>query len=472
MTITRLAPLSPPWSVAVTNRGPAGVGATVEIDPVVTLLEPGEPGEVVNLGNETHVVLKFSLAGGDEGPVGPRPLLTIGTVTTVENGNAADVNLSGADGEYAVNFTIPAGPVGPPPTLEIGDVTSGPTADADVTGGAGSYVLDLVLPVGPAPTLLPGVVTAVPNGSPLTITFNETGPGEYTVDLEVPAGPTGPPGSMSPGDSVTLLNMATARILGRTAGGAGVVQELTKTNMLSFLNVADGADVTAAAAFANDNRLLRSDGTGKGAQASDVTILDNGNVGLGSDAPGEKLVVVGNAYLSGTLDLGDSGDATLSRHAAGRVAVEGNPVAHVEELAFRVGTPLTATGASVTLTGLDCDDLLVSLEGVSHNDGSSRATNLLLSSDGGSTFPITLPLNAAIAAASLTSGIAFLTGLRQGLIVHLRGPMPGATDLNSVLSATSPQVGMVKATGRINAIRIQPAAGSFDAGTIYVSQRG
>lgn len=287
MTITRLAPLSPPWSVAVTNRGPAGVGATVEIDPVVTLLEPGEPGEVVNLGNETHVVLKFSLAGGDEGPVGPRPLLTIGTVTTVENGNAADVNLSGADGEYAVNFTIPAGPVGPPPTLEIGDVTSGPTADADVTGGAGSYVLDLVLPVGPAPTLLPGVVTAVPNGSPLTITFNETGPGEYTVDLEVPAGPTGPPGSMSPGDSVTLLNMATARILGRTAGGAGVVQELTKTDLLTFLNVADGANVTAAAAFANDNRLLRSDGTGKGAQASVVTLDDAGNLsGLNQVASG------------------------------------------------------------------------------------------------------------------------------------------------------------------------------------------
>lgn len=40
---------------------------------------------------------------------------------------------------------------------------------------------------------------------------------------------------------------------------------------------ADGVgsgDVTAAAAFANDNRLLRSDGTGKGAQASGITVSD------------------------------------------------------------------------------------------------------------------------------------------------------------------------------------------------------
>jgi hypothetical protein len=37
-------------------------------------------------------------------------------------------------------------------------------------------------------------------------------------------------------------------------------------------------DVTAAAAFANDNRLIRSDGTGKGVQASGITIDDSNNV--------------------------------------------------------------------------------------------------------------------------------------------------------------------------------------------------
>lgn len=37
-------------------------------------------------------------------------------------------------------------------------------------------------------------------------------------------------------------------------------------------------DVTAAASFGADNRILRSDGTGKGAQASDVTVNDSGAI--------------------------------------------------------------------------------------------------------------------------------------------------------------------------------------------------
>ena len=46
---------------------------------------------------------------------------------------------------------------------------------------------------------------------------------------------------------------------------------------------AGSGDVTAAATFANDNRMLRSDGTDKGAQASDVVVDDSGNVsGVGT----------------------------------------------------------------------------------------------------------------------------------------------------------------------------------------------
>lgn len=52
-----------------------------------------------------------------------------------------------------------------------------------------------------------------------------------------------------------------------------------------------GGDVTAAAAFATDNRLIRSDGTGKGVQASGITISD-------SDAVSG---VAGLALASGTI---------------------------------------------------------------------------------------------------------------------------------------------------------------------------
>lgn len=289
MTITRLVPLSPPWAIAVTNRGPAGVGTTIAVDPDVTVLAPNEPGEVENIGNATHAIFKFSLPKGETGDVGPAPSLDIGTVTTVPNGNAADAEITGGDGDYELNLTIPAGPTGPPPTLDIGDVESGVTADAEITGSDGEYELNLTLPIGPPPVLLPGTVTAVDNGDPLVMTLTETGPGEYTLDIEVPEGPQGVPGSMSPGDAVTLLTMATARMLGRTTAGTGIVQEMTAADVRSFINVADGANVTAAADFANDKRLLRSDGTAKGTQASGVTLSD-ANVISGASAVYASLI--------------------------------------------------------------------------------------------------------------------------------------------------------------------------------------
>lgn len=198
MTITRLAPLNPAWSIAITNRGPAGIGATIDVDPVVTVLDTDEPGEVVNLGTETHAVFKFALPKGPMGDIGPAPTLDIGTVTTVDYGNAAGATVTGSDGDYELNLTIPAGPTGPPPTLDIGDVESGVTADAEITGSDGEYELNLTLPIGPAPVMTGGTATPVPNGSPISITVNPTGPGTYEVDIEVPAGPTGLTGPMNP----------------------------------------------------------------------------------------------------------------------------------------------------------------------------------------------------------------------------------------------------------------------------------
>lgn len=48
---------------------------------------------------------------------------------------------------------------------------------------------------------------------------------------------------------------------------------------LEFADFPSGTgDVTAASSFANDNRLIRSDGTGKGVQASGITIDDSNNI--------------------------------------------------------------------------------------------------------------------------------------------------------------------------------------------------
>lgn len=135
----------------------------------------------------------------------------------------------------------------------------------------------------------------------------------------------------------------------------------------------DGAgtgDVTAAANFATDNVVIRSDGVTKGVQASVINIDDttgtmypttndsgalgkatqswsdlflasgavinfaNGNATLTHSsglATWSVPVSVGtsNAITCGTIELGAASDTTLARSAAGRVTIEGNEIAQV-----------------------------------------------------------------------------------------------------------------------------------------------
>jgi hypothetical protein len=61
--------------------------------------------------------------------------------------------------------------------------------------------------------------------------------------------------------------------------------EVLQYNGSAWVNtvVAGTGDVTAASAFANDNRIIRSDGTGKGVQSSAITVDDTGNMsGVGT----------------------------------------------------------------------------------------------------------------------------------------------------------------------------------------------
>ena len=67
---------------------------------------PGE-GEFINIG-------PVSVVGpqGPQGEVGPAPTLEIGTVTTGNAGTDASATISGSDGSYTLNFTIPKGDKG------------------------------------------------------------------------------------------------------------------------------------------------------------------------------------------------------------------------------------------------------------------------------------------------------------------------------------------------------------------------
>lgn len=92
------------------------------------------------------------------------------------------------------------------------------------------------------------------------------------------------------------------------APGAGeVLGDSNADGALEWITPAGTGDVTAASNFGTDNRLIRSDGTGKGVQASGWTLADSGNLSLSVALNGDTLI---NATNSGTTSTGISGTGT------------------------------------------------------------------------------------------------------------------------------------------------------------------
>ncbi len=105
-----------------------------------------------------------------------------------------------------------------------------------------------------------------------------------TIVLEIAQNGTG-------GYDVTTwpAGVVTAPELDPTASATTIVTLSTRDGgttiyaLSSYASASGSGDVTAAASFSNDNRIIRSDGTGKGVQASAATLDDSGNLsGVGT----------------------------------------------------------------------------------------------------------------------------------------------------------------------------------------------
>lgn len=136
-------------------------------------------------------------------------------------------------------------------------------------------------------------------------------------------------------DATTYWKIPIATITARSGGApssGGVLSVMPHIVGNKGLDGAGSGDVTAASAFANDNRLLRSDGTGKGAQASGITVDDSDNV-------------------SGVASLALGGDPASALHAATKQ--------YVDNLAAGLDikpSVKAATTANITLSGTQTID--------------------------------------------------------------------------------------------------------------------
>jgi len=146
------------------------------------------------------------------------------------------------------------------------------------------------------------------------------------------------------GDVVTNAGGSYVCIADHTSGAsteAGVgASSGTVWGVLSSGGAGTG-DVTAAAPFGTDNRILRSDGTGKGSQSSLVSIDDSGNISTpGNITVNELITAVLRATTFGLVDtnashylqLAAGSDLTANRNltfttgdAARTLTLQGNP---------------------------------------------------------------------------------------------------------------------------------------------------
>jgi hypothetical protein len=121
--------------------------------------------------------------------------------------------------------------------------------------------------------------------------------GTGTIKGRATAG-TGAPEDLTGAQATALLDTFTSGAKGLApASGGGTANFLRADGTWAAPAGGGGGDVSAAAAFGTDNRLVRSDGTGKGVQASTATLDDTGN-------------------LSGIVNLGQTGYHDMSEITA------------------------------------------------------------------------------------------------------------------------------------------------------------
>jgi len=159
-------------------RGPA----TIRIEDTITSV-PGDPALVMNLGDDDHARLQFTIPRGAVGPpgaIGPQgdaATITVRNTTASAPGGPAEVTNFGNQHQAVFDFVIPRGeqgtqgPVGPPGI----DGVAGPTGPQGIPGPT---------------TITIGTVDTIAAGQPATITNSGTTT-NLVLDFELPKGDKG-----------------------------------------------------------------------------------------------------------------------------------------------------------------------------------------------------------------------------------------------------------------------------------------
>ncbi len=174
--------------------GPMGSG-TLIVGQTVTSL-PGSDAKVTDVGTGENHILDFSIPRGSPGADGQNATIQVGTTTTTSPETDANVTNTGSAQNAILNFSIPRGATGADGTSATIKVNSTSTAEpnfeAEVknSGTDTAVLLDFLIPRGATGASETIIIGNTTTGDAGTdaIVIDRTGTPNHTLDFVIPRG--------------------------------------------------------------------------------------------------------------------------------------------------------------------------------------------------------------------------------------------------------------------------------------------
>lgn len=216
---------------------------------------------VDQLDSAVQSALNTAKESGDfDGADGITPQISIGTVSTGEEGTNAAATITGEVTNLKLNLTIPrgntgaqgatgdTGATGATPNITIGNVETlgeGESATASISGETPNLTLNLGIPVGATgaqgatgaagqtPTISIGTVSSLGEGADATAEITGTSP-NLTLNLGIPVGATGAQGEIGPAGATPQFSIGTVSTLEPTEQASVTLGGTAAEPTLSF----------------------------------------------------------------------------------------------------------------------------------------------------------------------------------------------------------------------------------------------
>ena len=223
---------------------------------------------VDQLDSAVQSALNTAKESGDfDGADGITPQISIGTVSTGDEGTEAAATITGEVTNLKLNLTIPrgntgaqgatgdTGATGATPNITIGNVETlgeGESATASISGETPNLTLNLGIPVGATgaqgatgaagqtPIISIGTVSSLGEGANATAEITGTSP-NLTLNLGIPVGATGAQGEIGPAGATPQFSIGTVSTLEPTEQASVTLGGTAAEPTLSF-GIPKGAD--------------------------------------------------------------------------------------------------------------------------------------------------------------------------------------------------------------------------------------